>query len=453
MRVDSIERATVRDGIEWSARVTFADQERTLRFGGPAELVSNADATAFVAALLLPAMAWGQDLHVEGPVSSHVLAKVPTIARLLASMDPSLRVPEVTAAEAADEPWPTGDGGIACMFSRGVDSTYSASVPRVDPGPLDALVYCRSLEPMHDAATSDAELEATQRAADALELPLHVIWTDLRALTDPMLGWSAMHGSGLAAMALLVRQRFDDVVLPSAYDLAGLVPCGSHPAIDPLWSSPSTRIHHDHLDRGRHEKVAFLAAERPDLLAHLKVCYQGSTQTNCGRCHKCALTMSSLRAEGVLHLASLFPPELDLEVVRSQRVAGPGSRSLWVPIARRAREVGDHELADALADLLRLSAVPTLRELLSSRSRVAEQAFRTLRGPARFAPYDPERATTFERFDHVYTDATLPLLRHGEVGPLGAPPRPGLRASTVVASIAASVQHRRGASRRGRRSG
>ena len=92
-----------------------------------------------------------------------------------------------------------------------------------------------------------------------------------------------MHGAGLAAMALLVRQRFDDIVLPSAYDLAGLAPAGSHPAIDPLWSSPSTRIHHDHLDRGRHEKVAWLARERPDLLPHLKVCYQHSTQTNCGQ--------------------------------------------------------------------------------------------------------------------------------------------------------------------------
>ena len=88
-------------------------------------------------------------------------------------------------------------------------------------------------------------------------------------------------------------------------------------------------------------------------------------------------------------------------------------------------------------------AVPTLRELLSSRSKVAEQAFRTLAGPPRFEPYDPERATTFERFDRAYTDARLSLIRHGEVRPLGTPPPPGLRASTVVASLAASIRHRR----------
>lgn len=452
MRVEDIERTTGRDGIEWSARITFADQERTLRFGGPAELLSNADATGFVAATLLPAMAWGQDLHIDGPVSGHVLAKVPTIARLLASMDASLRVPEVTATEVGDEPWPTGDGGVVAMFSRGVDSTYTAAVPRVDPGPLDALLYCRTLEPNHDEATSAAELAATQAAADHLGLPLHVIWTDLRAFTDPMFGWSAMHGSGLAAMALMVRQRFDHIVIPSAYDLPGLTAAGSHVAIDPLWSTPSTRIHHDHLDRGRHAKVAWLAAERPDLLGHLKVCYQHSTTTNCGECHKCVLTMSSLRAEGALHLAPLFPPELDLEAVRRQRAVGPGLRGLWVPIARRAREVGDEELADALEDLLRLTAVPTLRELLSARSKLLEQAFRTFAGPPRFAPYDPERATTFERFDRVHTDTVLPLFRHGEVGPQGEPPRPGLRASTVVASLAASLAHRRGVRRRGHRS-
>ncbi|MEZ5183334.1 MAG: hypothetical protein R2702_15900 [Acidimicrobiales bacterium] len=443
MRVHSIERTTGRDGIEWSGRISFADQERTVRFGGPAELVSNADATPFLAAALLPAMAWGQDLHVDGPVSGAVVAKVPTIARLLASMDPALRVPEVSVAEEAEEPWPTGDGGVACMFSRGVDSTYSASVPRGVPAPRDARRNSRTRDPNHDEATAAAELEATRRAAEVVGLPLHAIWTDLRAFTDPMFGWSAMHGAGLAALALLVRQRFDHVVLPSAYDLESLAPAGSHPAIDPLWSSPSTRIHHDHLDRGRHAKVAWLAAERPDLLPHLKVCYQHSTQTNCGQCHKCGLTMSSLRAEGVLGLATLFPAELDLEVVRRQRVVGPGSRGLWVPIARRAREVGDDELADALEDMLRLSAVPTLRELLSSRSKVAEQAFRTLAGPPRFEPYDPERATTFERFDRAYTDAQLGLIRHGEVRPLGTPPPTGLRASTLVASLAASVRHRR----------
>ena len=53
----------------------------------------------------------------------------------------------------------------------------------------------------------------------------------------------------------------------------------------------------DHLDRDRHGKVAWLAAERPDLPANAKVCYQHATSANCGRCHKCALTMASLRAD------------------------------------------------------------------------------------------------------------------------------------------------------------
>ncbi len=429
--------------VEWSARVTFADQERTLRFGGPTELVSNADATAFLAATLLPAMAWGQDLHIDGPVSGDVIAKVPIIARMFAAMDPALRVPEVTAAELADEPWPTGDGGVAAMFSRGVDSTYTAAVDRVDPGPIDALVYCRTLEPNHDEATSATELAATRKAAADLGLPLHAIWTDLRAFSDPMFGWSAMHGCGLAAMALIIRQRFDHIVFPSAYDLPGLAPAGSHPAIDPLWSTPSTRIHHDHLDRGRHQKIAWLAEHRPDLLAHLKVCYQASTTTNCGECHKCVLTMASLRAEGALHLATLFPPELDLEVVRRQRPIGPGLRGLWLPIVRRARDVGDEDLAAALEDMVRLAAVPTLRELLSARSKVLDQAFRSLAGPPRFAPFDPERATTFECFDRCDTDTLLALVRHGEViDPRDPAPR-RLRASTVVASLAASYQHRR----------
>ena len=158
--------------------------------------------------------------------------------------------------------------------------------------------------------------------------------------------------------------------------------------------------------------------------------------------------MASLRAEGALHLATLFPPELDLEVVRRQRPIGPGLRGLWLPIVRRARDVGDEDLAAALEDMVRLAAVPTLRELLSARSKVLDQAFRSLAGPPRFAPFDPERATTFECFDRVGSAATLALLRHGEVLPPGGLPEPNrLRASTVVASLAASAAHRRAARR------
>jgi hypothetical protein len=449
VRVDEIVRVEVSDGVEWRGRVSFAGHEHALVFGGPAALVDGADATPFLAATLLPAMAWGHDLEIEGPVSTATLRRIPAIARTFASMDPSLRVPEVRVA-ASVEPPSTG-AGVACMFSRGVDSTYSASVPREHPGPIDRLVYCRSLEPVQDDASSADELAATRRAAEEIGLPLEVVWTNIRSFTDPMLGWSAMHGSGLAALAHLVAASVEHVVIPSAYDLATLAPAGSHPAIDPLWSPARTAIHHDLLDRNRHEKVRFLVEHRPELLAHLKTCYSIAGPRNCGTCHKCLLTMSSLRAEGALHLASLYPEELDLDAVRSLRVVGAGVRQLWPAIARRAHEVGDVELADALDDLLRLAAVPTVRELVGGRSRLVDRALAAVAGPPRHPPYDPDRATTFERFDRVHTDAVLPLYRHGEVRPLGEPvPSRRLRAGTLAASIEASLRHRAASRRRGR---
>jgi hypothetical protein len=441
VRVEDIERADVDGGVEWRAQVTFADQRQQLRFGGPAELVGDADASMFLAATLLAAMAWGQDLEIGGPVSTRLLDRIPVIARMFASLDPALRVPEVRAARSVE---PTASGtGVACMFSRGVDSTYSASVGRAHPGPIDQLVYCRSLEPVHDAASLAAELADTRAAADAVGLPLQVVWTDIRSFTDPMFGWSAMHGSGLAALGHLVSAGFAHVVIPSAYDVATLAPAGSHPAIDPLWSPERTAFHHDLLDRNRHEKVRFLVEHRPDLLPHLKTCYSVSGPRNCGTCHKCLLTMSSLRAEGALHLAVLYPSELDLDAVRSLRVVGAGVRQLWPAIARRAREVGDDQLAEALEDLLRLAAVPTVRELIGGRSPLVDRALRAVAGPPRYPPYDPDRATTFEAFDRVHTDAVLPLYRHGEVRPLGEPvPTRRLRAGTLAASVEASIRHR-----------
>lgn len=438
MRVDGITRTEVPDGVEWSALVHVADQVHTIRFGGPEELVGEADASMFLAATFLPAMAWGHDLEIDGPVSPRILARVDRIARLYELMDPSLRPPAVAVAETRMPP-STGTA-IGCFFSRGVDSTYSAAVDRVDPGPLEALVYCRTLEPVHDPGTSDRELDMARRVAARLGLPLHPIWTDLRGFTDPMLGWSTVHGSGLASLALLIGQAFDHVVIPTAYDIASLVPCGSHPALEPTWSSESVTIHHDLLDRTRQGKLDWLVAHRPEALDLLKVCYSEDRVDNCGRCHKCLLTLAGLRAAGGLHLASQFPTGLDLDAIRAQRVAGVGLRHLWLAIAQRAAERDDRELADAVGDLLRLSAVPTLRELLRGRSRLLDRVVGRADGPV----YDPERATTFERIDRHQINTELALVRHGEVLAPGHEPVPNrLRASTLAGSVAASIAHRR----------
>lgn len=428
MRVAGIRSAEVDDGIEWSGTVSFADQERVVRFGGPAELVRDADASMFLAATLLPAMAWQQDLQIDGPVSPLLRRRIDRIARLYHAMDPTLRVPVIEVAEERT-PVSTGDG-VGGFFSRGIDSTYSVSVPRDEPGPLEQLLYCRTLEPMHDDGNRAQELERASEVAARLGLPLRPIWTDLRGFTDPMLGWSAMHGAGLAAMALLVGQAFRAVVVPGAYDIATQVAGGSSPMLDPLFSTESVTVFHDHMDRNRQAKIRWLVEHRPEMLALVKVCYSANRIDNCGQCHKCLLTMAGLRAEGALHLATQFPAELDLAAVRAQRVAGLGVRSLWVPIVGRAEARGDIDLADAVRDLLQACAVPPLRELLDLARRPGSR-------------FDAEHTGVFERFDRTESDATLALIRHGEVIDRGVDPgarRP--RASTVAGAIAASIRHR-----------
>jgi hypothetical protein len=437
VRVSDIERSDRGDDVEWSAIVTYGDHQQPLRFGGPADLVGEADASMFLAATLLPAMAWQQDLHIDGTVSPLLFGRIERLARMYALMDPTLRPPEVTVADTAVAP--PGRQAVAALFSRGVDSTYTAAVERVDPGPLDELVYCATLEPAHGTEVQDEELALARQVADRIGLPLRAVWTDLRTFTDPMLGWSAMHGSGLGALALLVGQAYRHVVVATAYDVASLVPCGSMPVTDVLWSTESVSLYHDDLDRSRQGKIDWLVRHRPDLLAALKVCYADDRPDNCGTCHKCLLTMSGLRAAGGLAQATSFPAELDLDALRSQRVAGVGLRHLWVDIALAARAHGDRALAEAVSDMLRHSAVPTLRELLVPRSR---------------RRFDPERATTFERFDRAQTNRELALLRHGEVlAPGEEPPAGRLRLSTLAGSLAASAAHRRAKRSSRRRAG
>jgi hypothetical protein len=427
VRVSDIERTEHGDDVEWSALVTFSDHQRVVRFGGPSELVGDADASPFLAATLLPAMAWQQDLHIDATVSPLLLARIDRLARMYALMDPTLRPPTVTVAATAVRP--PASRAVAALFSRGVDSTYTAAVDRTEPGVLDELIYCSTLEPAHGTAVQDEELVLARQVAERIGLPLRAVWTDLRSFTDPMLGWSTMHGSGLGALALLVGQAYRHVVVATAYDIASLVPCGSMPMTDVLWSTEAMSLYHDDLDRSRQDKIDWLVQHRPDLLALLKVCYAQDRPDNCGTCHKCLLTMSGLRAAGGLQAASSFPRELDLAALRSQRVAGVGLRHLWVDITLRARANGDVELAEAVGDMLHHSAVPTLGELLRPRAK------RT---------FDPDRATTFERFDRFQTNRELALLRRGEVLEPGQEPDQGrLRWATLGGSLAASLAHRR----------
>jgi polysaccharide pyruvyl transferase WcaK-like protein len=254
---------------------------------------------------------------------------------------------------------------------------YSASVPRGLPGRVTHLIYGDRLEPIHSPAVRAEEVRLAEEAAARLGLPLVVVDTNLRELSDPIVrDWSDMAGAGLGFLATSLARGFGQVVVPASAAQTAVVPTGTSPMLDPLFSTDELSIHHD-VPGMRPAKIAWLVRERPDLLPSLKVCFYEDRPDNCGRCSKCLLTMLALEATGSLSLATGFPSEIDPEAINGIRVRRPQASEEFREVERVLRGQGAVELADLVVGALeRGAALPVDGELRTDSPAFLDRAER-----------------------------------------------------------------------------
>ena len=117
------------------------------------------------------------------------------------------------------------------------------------------------------------------------------------------------HGSFLAAIAHAFRSRLSVASIASTYDLANLEPWGSHPLLDPLYSTTELQIRHENFTLSRLEKTR-LVGEWDVALEKLRVCNEKASYRegnyNCGNCEKCVRTMTAFLASGMLEQIATF---------------------------------------------------------------------------------------------------------------------------------------------------
>ncbi|MGE3621124.1 MAG: hypothetical protein AB7L84_11750 [Acidimicrobiia bacterium] len=372
-----------RAGETVTLRFADATGEQVTSFRVPADVPTAEGPEAAVAAGLMPAMARGEPLVVDQPVSARLATATTRLGEILATWDRALHpgaprlslvplvapvrhpdgdrpapVPRAAAVDpGADRPAPASRAAAvdprgprpvarpapasraavvdprgprpvarpaACFFTGGVDSFHSVLRHRDD---LDALVFVHGFDLSDDL---DAPLnrmvgERVRVAADALGLPLIEVGSDLPAFGRAFgLSWDDYHGAALAAVALLLAPRFATFHVPATTTYAELYPLGSHPLTDPLWSTEDVEIVHDGADVTRVDKLRALA-EHPVARQHLRVCFENRDgRYNCGRCEKCVRTGVAVRIAGVEGaFASLPAPSL--RQVAGTRVVGLGT--------------------------------------------------------------------------------------------------------------------------------
>jgi hypothetical protein len=278
----------------------------------------------FLAALLPSAARTGDTLRVHGPVSAQLQAGCRRIGEIWKDwFGTTTRFEVESVAPVVRGSTPNGAG---CFFTGGVDSFYSILKNlerKKGEHRLTDLIYVGGFDiPLENSTLYRQVVSNLDRAGDALGVPVRYATSNLRELTDCFAGWGVyQHGAGLAAVAHCMQGHFREVMFPATHTYSLVFPWGTHPLLDPLWSTESLTIVSDGSEADRLQKIIWQVSRSDAALEYLRVCYRNPENSyNCCVCEKCVRTMIGLEIAGVLDRCKTFPDKLDLELVRSMKI-------------------------------------------------------------------------------------------------------------------------------------
>lgn len=301
------------DGKELSA---FVDGERVwFRFPSDAPVALSAE--PFLAVALQEAMVRGAPLRLAAPctIPTRLLAGLYAMQDLFVCWNGEdfRRVP----IEAALNDEVVGSEITLSAFSGGIDSSFTYVTERHN---ITHLLLVQGFDGNFGDDVWAQSVEARSRFALAEGKTLLPVSTNARKFMEGRkLSWSVLHGSLLGALGVALRAR--RMLVPSSFTLDELFPWGSHPLLDPLWSTDVTQVVHHGSATRRTAKTAAIA-EYPAALAQLQVCWRG-VNANCGACPKCVRTSLALHLLG--RTSAGLPPYQRPEQLRWLKPGNQGS--------------------------------------------------------------------------------------------------------------------------------
>jgi hypothetical protein len=311
---------------KWTAKkvstaITLGDNTHTVWYASSEELKGR-EADFLLALTLLPAMAMGTRLSLPESVSRELLSALPRIQDIFSSWESLFQRIIVDVREGSLRETPPAHHGhaVACFFTGGVDSFYTALKHRDE---ISHLIYVHGFDAYLDEHPQrERASHAVREVAKQFDKSLIEVETNLRSFSNPQVWWGYYHGTALISVALLFQHLFRKVMVPASFPYADLFPWGTHPLVDPLWSTELTEITHEGCEATRVEKAAYIA-KHETAMKWLRVCpHHPLEDYNCGRCEKCLRTMMNLKAAGALELCDTLPHDLDPTDVKNIRLSG-----------------------------------------------------------------------------------------------------------------------------------
>jgi hypothetical protein len=329
-------------------------------------------AAAFAVAALPLAAGLGEPrLSVTGALCPRLRAGLASAANLLHRWYPTCRAVDVTTTDGDAPSVPRSPPRGCFLVSGGVDSLSllrrnRAEVPLDDPRAYrDGLFLFGWHTDDFDGdeprparlALFGAQRARLETLAAATGLTLVAMRSNVRTF-HPDFPWSrdVGFGAGMLAAAHLFPRRWSEVTIASGGFPGTHPPHGSHPDLDPCWSSAAVRVRHGEPDRTRLEKLRALVNWPPGL-AVLDVCLHPTVNPgaypNCGRCEKCLRTRLALTALGAEARAPTFPPAPPSAVeVRGMSLPGGFNRTFAGELVEALAARGRTDLARAVQEAI-----------------------------------------------------------------------------------------------------
>ena len=309
---------------EVAADLQAHDQTYHIFFQCEDETLTN-NLEAWLCFSLRPSMTDMNSIRADGPVSQRMLESIPTIQDIYTTWDPKLNRLEIRGAQPVVRR-PGSEGRVGCFFSGGVDSWYTFLKHQDE---ITDLIFIHGID-IHFWQTSlyERTLATIQSVADEYDKHLVVVKTNLRDFSDSRMTYTSIIGPTLASVGHTLSDHFRKIYIAATHTYAEVMPPGSHPLVDPRFSSEALEFVHDGCEADRIAKTARIA-QSEIALKTLRVCWENPDQVyNCGKCEKCLRTMIGLQIVGALEQCTTFDEPLNLRRVARMPIPTISAREL-----------------------------------------------------------------------------------------------------------------------------
>jgi len=329
------------------------------------DVIPNPD--AFLVGVLVPAMHFGeQRIRIEGEICPFLIEGLDAAMALLSMWsDDRLKPVKIEAGRRNTPLLKTPVDRAGQFLSGGIDSLCALKTnrdiyPDSHPGSVKDCLLVHGFD-IGGVMERGAKYHVFERAkahmalvAEDAGVSLIPVYTNIRHLCDQRELWlNYFFGAVLAAVAHVFVSRINLVYVASSYDLPNLHRCGSHPLLDPVYSSAEMRIVHKDVHLSRMEKHR-IVSEWDAAFQNFRVCLANTPdRLNCGVCEKCTRTRTELLALGVLDKTKAFVED---DVTAEEL--------LKYSITIRGREVFYRDMLQPLAEMGRIDLVKAIEAQL-----------------------------------------------------------------------------------------